>query len=75
MTTTDLFYAHFADIEARAMDGDIDASRTLGCLGLLLAGWTPGDPDPDGDGDGPDGGETIIPPSNVIDLQIWRMAS
>jgi hypothetical protein len=74
MTTTELFYAHLDLIQARAMDGDDDATRTLGCLGLLMAGWRPGDPDPDGDG-GPDGGETMAPPTNVIDLYAWRLAS
>ncbi len=74
MSTTELFWRHVEEIEARAEAGDEDATRTLACLGLLAAGWMPGDPDPD-DGGGPDGGETIEPPSNVVDLEQWRLAS
>jgi len=70
-TTTDLFWEHIESLEARSDAGDEDASKSLACLGLLAAGWWPGDPDPDG----PDGGETIESPSIVIDLQEYRLAS
>lgn len=62
MTLTDAFIAHKQDLEARAIQGDEIAEKSLACITLLECGWREGDPDPDDGGDGPGGGEVIYLP-------------
>lgn len=48
--TRKAFNEHVRALEERAIDGDIDAAKSLACMALLVEGF----PEPD-----PDGGEVI----------------
>lgn len=47
--TNAAFLAHVKDLEARAIDGEQHAAKTLACMALLVEGWRPSDPDGGGE--------------------------
>lgn len=46
-TVSDLYLEHVLWLQDQADRGDVNACKTLACLGLLASGWRWGDPDPD----------------------------
>lgn len=47
--TESAFIAHVKDVEARALDGDQHAIKSLACMALLSEGWHPSSPDGGGE--------------------------
>lgn len=47
--TNAAFVAHVKDLEARAIDGELHAVKSLACMALLVDGWRPSDPDGGGE--------------------------
>jgi hypothetical protein len=43
------FVAHVKDLEARAIDGDLHAVKSLACISLLAEGFRPSNPDGGGE--------------------------
>ncbi len=46
MSVRDDFIAHVKELEAKAIDGDMFAVKSLSAIALLVGGWSPDDGDP-----------------------------